>query len=108
MKDKWENLGKKLAVLGGILALISTLFGGFFWLDSRYASSSELNKVKQRLEYKIVADQQKSIQERIWKIEDRFQGKPMPPDVNDEHRKLGEENIRLKNKLTEMEKQGVQ
>jgi len=108
MKDKWENLGKKLAVLGGILALISTLFGGFFWMDSRYASSSELNKVKQRLEYKIIDDQQKSIQDRIWKMEDRFLGKFMPPDVNDEHRKLQEENTRLKNKLTEMEKQGAQ
>jgi len=108
MKDWWENVGKKLALLGGILALISTLFGGLFWLDNRYASSAELNKVKQRLEYKIVADQQKSIQERIWKTEDRFLGKPMTPDVNDEHRKLQEENTRLKNKLTEMEKQGVQ
>jgi hypothetical protein len=107
MMNLWDNVGKRIAVAGGVIAILSTVFGLFFWADNRYASGADLKKLEDRLEYKITGDQQKSVQERIWKLEDRY-NKSMPPEVKDEYRKLKENNNTLKLRLNEMEKKGVQ
>jgi predicted mannosyl-3-phosphoglycerate phosphatase (HAD superfamily) len=70
------------------LAIVSFVFGGYFYLEKRYALAQDLKKVEQRLEYKIVNDRLNSIQERIWKIEDRFENKPMDETTKEEYRKL--------------------
>jgi len=95
---------KKISVFGGILALLSTLFAGYMFVEKRYALAEELNKVKQRLDYKILSDQQKSVQDRIWKLDDRYQGKPMPSGITEEYRQLKSDNEKLKKQLEMMEK----
>lgn len=108
MKNWWESIGKKLAVIGGILALLSSIFAGYFWMENHYASAEELGKIKQRLEYKITDDQYKAIQQRIWSIEDRYNGKKMPEDISQTYRQLKSNEELLKNQLMKMEKLGVQ
>lgn len=94
---------KKLVVIG---TLIGMIFAVFFFIDSRYALLEEVKKIEKRLDYKIVSDQVMSIQERIWRIEDRYpDSKSRPETVNEEYRNLNTSLELLKKKLDIIEKQ---
>ena len=105
MFDSWQ---KVLGVVGGLLAIFATLFGGYTYLETRFALASELEKTKARLEYKITNDQFISVKDRIYKLEDRYQGKAMPDTVKEEYRQLQDTSKSLAIKLQEMEKKGIQ
>jgi hypothetical protein len=36
-----------------LITLISLIFGGYFWLDSHYASAQQVQQIEKRLDYKI-------------------------------------------------------
>lgn len=82
-----------------LCTLIGIVFSGYFYFESHYALAKDLKKVETRLDYKITSDQLESIQERIWKIEDRFYNKNMPNTVKEEYRNLLEDKEDLKGKL---------
>lgn len=70
---------KTLGLLLSICSFISILFGAFFFLDNRYAKAFETSemkeqtiKIEKRLENKIIMDRIDSLQERIWKYQDRY------------------------------------
>ena len=93
-----------------IVALLGAFFGAFKYIDGRleyieteYARASDLRRVEQRLDYKITYDQYMSVQERIWKLEDRY-GKieNMPDAVKDEYRELLKEKEMLKIKIDKL------
>lgn len=90
------------------MILIGTAFGVYFYFESRYALAEELEKTKSRLEYKIKTDQAQSIRDRMWKLDDRYQNKPMPSEVKEEKRKLSDDYNRLNVILNEMEKKGIE
>ncbi len=48
-----------------MIALIRSVFGGYRYIDSRYAQAEDLKQVEQRLEFKITKDRYETIQERI-------------------------------------------
>jgi len=81
------------AVLAFILT-ISSAVALLFSLDSRWAKAAELKKVQYRLEQKIQQDRVDALQERLWKLDDRFE-RDMPQAVKDEYRKLEKEKIEL-------------
>lgn len=92
-----------MKLVGSIIALctlIGIVFGTYFWIDSRYALSEELKKTQQRLDYKIISDRANSLQERIWKIEDRCKGGKTDQTTAEELRslkkQLDEENGRMR------------
>jgi Flp pilus assembly protein TadB len=61
-------------ICGSLIAVctfIGIIFGYYFWMDNRYAQAQHLKEVEQRLDYKIKSDQTKSIQTRIWQLQDR-------------------------------------
>ena len=87
-----------------ILTILGFAFGAYFYIENRYALSQELEKTKQRLEYKIVGDQIQSIQDRIWKIIDRFQKKEMDETTKEELRSLEVNKEKLNDKLKALEK----
>ena len=77
-----ENKANNFFNIKNIAALISTLsiiIGTSFVLDNRWAKAAEVNKLNMRLEQKIIMDRNEKLQERIWKIQDRYQDKSIMP-----------------------------
>ena len=87
-----------------LLALVSMLFGGYFYVDSRYALAGDVKNLSERLENKIIEDKLSNIQQRIWKIDDRYEEKIMPDSVKEEYRQLIEDKTDLLNKLKATDK----
>jgi hypothetical protein len=98
MKETIFGLAKKVVP---VLVLFGILFSAFFFLDNRYARSENMKQIEQRLDYKIVADQLKDIQIRIWTLEDRYgQNLEKTNDIiKQEYRKLKAEKEELSKKL---------
>jgi hypothetical protein len=92
-------MNKVLSYILSILALVSILFGSYTYIDNRYALSSEVDKIKMRLDYKIVSDQLSVTQERLWKIEDRYKGKEMDITTKEEYRKLQQSKVEAEQRL---------
>ena|SRR5215469_8980831 len=87
-----------LQAIIGLIALISALFSGFFWIDSRYAQNRVMKKIEQRLDLKITNDQLQNAREQIWKLQERVTRTPTD--------KTASELIRsLQVKVQELEKE---
>lgn len=82
-----------------LLTLIGIIFGGYFYIDTRYAlaentrqSMQEISESLQKLNEKIDntnnSIRYKEIQSRIWKIEEKYEGKKMPDIVKEEYKQL--------------------
>jgi hypothetical protein len=86
-----------------ILTILGFAFGAYFYIDGKYASCEDVKKIEKRLDYKIISDQLQAIQDRIWKILDRFQGKKMDMTTEEELRTLEvkKEQLREKTKILE-------
>jgi len=89
-----------LAVVVGIITLLGGALGTAFTIDSRYAKSEEIaiikdyvQQVDKRLELKILKDRANALQERMWKIEDRYgmEIAKMPEEVREQYRELKKE-----------------
>ena len=85
-----------------------TMMGTAFTIDSRYAKVGEMSEVNEyvqqvdkRLELKILKDRADAIQERMWKIEDRYgmDVAEMPEDKRDQYRKLKKEYDEIMEKI---------
>jgi len=77
-----------------------TMMGTAFTIDSRYAKVGDIleineyvEQVDKRLELKILKDRADAIQERMWKIEDRYgmEIAKMPEEVREQYRELKKE-----------------
>jgi hypothetical protein len=99
---KLSDYTKFFGVCVSALGVIGILFGAWFYLETKFATAEEMNQLKQRLDYKITADQYNQVQERIWKIEDRYRGKKMDDTVQEEYRQLLEQKVTLKDELNKM------
>lgn len=82
-----------------IIFVVATAFSVFFFNETRYADSALVEQVSLRLDQKIISDQLKSVQGRIWALEDRYRGNDMPTSVFEEYRALLEEKVKLKKQL---------
>ena len=88
------------------LTIISIVFGVYFWQEKTYAKNDRVELIAMRLEQKIVNDELSGIQERIWKLEDRFECvgeqeclKVMPQTEREEYRNLLEKKKKLEEEL---------
>jgi hypothetical protein len=82
-----------------LILIVGTAFSIFFFNETRYADSALVEQVSVRLEHKILSDQLKAVQGRIWALEDRFRVRAMPTSTLEEYRVLLEEKERLKEQL---------
>ena len=101
---KIDSTGFKALV--GFLITISTLVGTAFTVDNRYAKNEQVKQVEQqvqkvekRLDKKILKDRANALQERVWKLEDRYEKKKMPKTVQEELRKLKTELVEIQKNL---------
>ena len=91
-----------IKTLSAVTAL--TIFAGFVWgaqvyLQSNYATAADFRQLENRLDVKILQDQLFNVQERIWRIEDRYENKDMSIDAKEQHRTLLEEKTQIEKDL---------
>ena len=97
MLNKIINHYKLVALL---ITSIATILSSAFFIDARYAQSAEVQLIEQRLDQKIIQDRADNLQQRIWKLEDRFGSESkMKQEIKDEYRQLKEDVQKLKQKL---------
>jgi hypothetical protein len=89
-----DSLNKKLALLGGIVALVSALYGGSVWFNNRYVLATEYQKSKTKIELRLDILQLKSLQQDLMRIETEFKGKDMPDIVKQQYASI-QEMIRM-------------
>lgn len=87
-----------------VLAMVS--FGGFIWgsqsyLEKRYALAEDVEKLSNRLDQKILEDRRDNIQQRIWKLEDKYSNE-IPDDIKDQYRQFQKELEELDKKLDKL------
>lgn len=58
--------------LCSICVLIGIVFTAYFYFDGTYAKAARLELVEMRLEQKIKQDRAQAVQERLWRIEDKY------------------------------------
>lgn len=87
-----------------ICTLIGIVFSGYLYIDSRYATAEDLKKIEHRLDYKITSDQYLAIQERVWKLKDRYGEVPIDKGILNELRYLETEKELLDKKLDQLQK----
>jgi hypothetical protein len=97
---------KKISIAIGIVVSLISIVGALFLLDARWTKASTtieikealcnkdgelLNKIagnRKRMEQYIAQDRYNWLEERKYKLEDRYENKPMPQTVKEEYRKL--------------------
>ncbi|MBL4896290.1 MAG: hypothetical protein JKY75_05400 [Erythrobacter sp.] len=93
---------------------LCTLLGTAFTVDSRYAKIEDIHdllvkvdQVDRRLEIKLKKDRCNSLQERMWKYEDRYGAvvDKMPQDIKDQYRELKKEFDELQLEIKELMKE---
>jgi|TARA_R110000824_G_scaffold82533_1_gene206913 hypothetical protein len=99
------ELDKTKTIVALVLGCV-TLMGTAFSVDGRYAKTDDIQqvqekvkKVETRLDNKILKDRANLIQERIWKYEDRYEGKTMPKSIKEVVRDLETELTDINKKL---------
>jgi len=102
LKATWQ----KVTAIVGALVIIGSVVGATVRIDTRYAKTTQVyslteavNYVGMRLDQKIIQDRISDLQDRIWKIEDRYRGKPMPQDAIEAIRQYKKEIRDLERKL---------
>ena len=58
--------------LCSVCVLIGIVFSAYFYLDGTYAKADKVELLALRLEQKIKQDRAQAVQERLWRIEDRY------------------------------------
>ncbi len=94
--------GRLLSSLVSVATIVGIAFGAYFYIEGNYAKAGEVQKIEQRLEYKIKSDQGKEVQQRLWLLEDRYEKKTMPETIKEEYRKLEVEKKAIDNDLNQM------
>lgn len=85
-------MDKRIQNLITFVGFIITIITGAFVIDSNYAKASEFKKLELRLEQKITSDRSDKLQERIWKLEDRYpQIQKAPAEIQYEMKMLKRE-----------------
>ena len=102
---------KKLSIVLGIIVAVITIFTATVKLDGRWAKAKDFNELnielkhtQTRLEQKIQEDRSYNIQERLWKLEDRYgyNEEEMPPEIRDQYRRLKDDKDKIDKELNQL------
>jgi len=110
-----KKVNTYLAIIGGLIVIVTAMFQ----LDARWcqeqAIASQAKEIEEqaliiagvnkRLEIKIVEDQAVNLQNRMWKMEDRYGPEPqMQQPQKNEYRQLKLDKEKLDKKLDKLRK----
>lgn len=91
----WNEAPFKIAsaAVGAIALTVSSGYKAVSWHNDTFAERNDVVLVEMRLEQKILTDRSSQIQQRMWKIEDRYglDLKDAPETVKEEYRQLQDE-----------------
>jgi len=92
---------KKISVILGLVISLTVIVGAGAKLDRRWAKTDQLVMVAQRLDQKIIQDRINAIQERLWRLEDKYGNTiaDMPETIRDQYRRLLKEIKDLEKRL---------
>jgi len=92
---------KKISVILGLVISLTVIVGAGAKLDRRWAKADQLVMVAQRLDQKIIQDRINAIQERLWRLEDKYGNiiADLPETIRDQYRRLLKEIKDLEKKL---------
>lgn len=98
---------KKIAAITGIIISLSAVTGLLFKLDGRWAKAGTVTLLSMRLDIKILEDRLSALQERVWKLEDRYPGirkafSSAPVSVKEEYRDLLKKIKELKKQIDKL------
>lgn len=100
-----------IAIFLGVVGIVSTIFA----FDGRYAKEdsvammeAEIQKVEQRLDFKILEDRSYTLQERIWRYEDRYEGREMSEDAKEILRELRLELAQVEQDIRALKTVGIE
>jgi len=82
-----------------LITLIAGSIAVIWQIDARYATAEEVEKLCERLDNKIAQDKLDYLDQRIWKIEDRYPKGKMPIMVRDQYRGLKKERAKLERQM---------
>ena len=97
--------------VGALATLVTSLYGGLEWADTRYASAGDVRAIELRLEQKILSDQLRDLEHRIWTIEERYGktlGNASNKDAREELKRLRNERDEIVRQLTIIREHAVQ
>jgi hypothetical protein len=96
---------KTISSLAALLALIGTLFAGWFFLDARFARCADVKAIERRLDYKIENDQLMGMQQRLWQVQEKYPNVSLaPPVVQNQVKELEASVDMQRDKVKRMEK----
>jgi hypothetical protein len=81
------NVKRILAILAGVIT-VGSVVTMLFAFDSRYAKTEYVAQIENRLDTKIKKDRADMLQERMWRLEDRY---GCDAKKTDEYRRLESE-----------------
>lgn len=92
---------KKISVTLGLIISLTVIVGAGAKLDRRWAKADQLVMVAQRLDQKIIQDRINAIQERLWRLEDKYGSiiANLPEIIRDQYRRLLKEIEDLEKQL---------
>ena len=100
-----------IGLIGGMLAIIGVAFGAYFHFENKFftiAGAEEVKKevslISKRLDEKIQGDRFKTVEERIWRVEERMEKRKLTDLEKEELRKLKAEKEDLSKSLKEEKK----
>ena len=84
--------------IGTVLTIITLLFGSWLYIDKTKADAASVEKLEQRLDRKILKDDMREMQQRVWVLKDRFgeQLERASSTIKEEYRELVEELKEIK------------
>jgi hypothetical protein len=88
-----------------VFTVVTICFTGYFFIDGNYARSSDMQVVEYRVDYLELKNRYNWVQERVWKLEDRYGGEGVPnasQTVKEEYRALIVELGLLKRNLEKL------
>jgi len=87
---------KRMLTMLTIIISMITIVGTILAVDGRFAKAGDMKKLELRLEQKIYQDRSDNLQQRIWKLEDRYEERETPREVKEEIRELKKEREEIK------------
>lgn len=88
-----------LTIVMSLIAFASIIWGAQAYLYNNFASASEVQQLEKRLDVKILEDRLSNIQDRVWKIEDRYFEQRIPKETVEQMRILNNEKNKIEKEL---------
>jgi peptidoglycan hydrolase CwlO-like protein len=89
-----------MKIIISVVSFLIAVGAAYVAVDQRYAHAEEVKKLEMRLEQKILEDRSQSIQERIWRYEDRAEKtRSQAPELADAMRRLQMEKTSIDSQI---------